>query len=304
MDTINTRQKVLIVDDEPINIEILSEILDADYDIYFATDGKTALEVATGENPDIILLDIMMPEMDGFDVCRRLKADPQTRDIPVVFVSAKNQVADETQGLEIGAIDYLTKPISPPIVKIRVKNHLELKRHRDSLRRLSTMDSLTGIANRRRFDEYLESEWNRAQRNKTTLSLILMDIDFFKSFNDNYGHGAGDDCLKRVAQCLAGTLVRPADLVARYGGEEFVCILPETPSDGAVKVAEDLLNDVRRLGIAHEYSDTAAYLTMSMGCMSVKPGGGSSPRKLAEAADKLLYEAKETGRNLVVSGVT
>ncbi len=304
MDTINARQKILIVDDEPINIEILSEILDADYDVYFATSGKAALEVAPEEKPDIILLDIMMPGMDGFEVCRRLKADPRTEDIPIVFISARNQVADEAEGLAIGAIDYLTKPVNPPIVKIRVKNHLELKRHRDALRRLSTLDGLTGIANRRRFDEYLDAEWKRAQRNETTLSLILMDIDFFKPFNDNYGHGAGDDCLKRVAQCLTDTLVRPADLVARYGGEEFICILPETPPKGAVKVAEDLLNAIRRLGIPHEHSDTAAFLTMSMGCVSIKPDAASSQAKSTKAADDLLYEAKKNGRNQIVSGVT
>ncbi|CAK0769786.1 hypothetical protein WCLP8_4420002 [uncultured Gammaproteobacteria bacterium] len=159
------RQKILIVDDVPANIKVLSAVLRTDYEIFVATCGTDALDLARDEAPDLILLDVMMPEMDGLEVCRRLKADPATRDIPVIFVSAMSEVEDETAGLELGGVDYFIKPINPPIVKARIRIHLELKHKRELLEQLSLNDGLTGIANRRRFDETLDCEWRRCQRN-------------------------------------------------------------------------------------------------------------------------------------------
>jgi diguanylate cyclase (GGDEF)-like protein len=241
-----------------------------------------------------------MPDMDGYEVCRRLKAHPRTRNVPVIFITALNEESDETHGLEVGAIDYISKPISAPIVKARVRNHLELKRYRDILENLSTLDGLTGIANRRRLDECLTQEWLRGRRNQSPLSVCLLDIDFFKRFNDRYGHAAGDDCLRRVALALASVTRRAADLVARYGGEEFVCVLPDTDAAGAALLADRCRAAVAALAIPHVESNAAKHVTVSGGVATETPTDESSPAHLLEAADRLLYQAKHAGRNRIL----
>ena len=296
------RPKILVVDDIPSNVHVLSRILKDDYDIYFATDGDKALELVQARLPDLVLLDIMMPGMDGYEVCHRIKTDATTRDIPVIFISAKSEVEDETHGLEVGAIDFITKPISPPIVKARVRNHLLLKRQTDLLRELSFLDGLTGIANRRRFDEALLREWRRCARSHLPLSLVMLDVDHFKAYNDHYGHQAGDECLRAVAHVLAEQTKRPGDLVARYGGEEFVCLLPETDEDGAVLVAERLREAVARQRLPHALSPVAEHVTISLGVATALPVADAPPDSLSQAADQLLYEAKRAGRNRVRSG--
>ncbi|PWC46670.1 diguanylate cyclase [Azospirillum sp. TSA6c] len=293
------RPKILVVDDIPSNVHVLSRILKDDYDIYFATDGEKALDLVQARMPDLVLLDIMMPGMDGFEVCRRIKADPAIHDIPVIFISAKSEVEDETRGLEVGAIDFITKPISPPIVKARVRNHLLLKRQTDLLRSLSFLDGLTGIANRRRFDDAMAREWRRCARSNLPLSLIILDVDHFKAYNDHYGHQAGDECLRMVAELLSDRAKRPSDLVARYGGEEFVCLLPETDGPGAVRVAEGFRTGVAECRIPHAQSPVIPYVTISLGVATVIPSADGSPEQLAEMADQLLYRAKRTGRNRV-----
>ena len=293
------RPKILVVDDIPSNVHVLSRILKGEYDIYFATDGEKALDLVQARMPDLVLLDIMMPGMDGFEVCRRIKDDPTTHDIPVIFISAKSEVEDETRGLEVGAIDFITKPISPPIVKARVRNHLLLKRQTDLLRSLSFLDGLTGIANRRRFDDTMAREWRRCARSHLPLSLIILDVDHFKAYNDQYGHQAGDECLRIVAEVLAERARRPSDLVARYGGEEFVCLLPETDGPGATRVAEGFRAAVAERRIPHAQSPVAPYVTISLGVATVIPSVESSPDRLAEMADQLLYRAKRSGRNRV-----
>ncbi|MBP2230279.1 diguanylate cyclase domain-containing protein [Azospirillum agricola] len=295
----DVRPKILVVDDIPSNIHVLSRILKEDYDIYFATDGERALDLVQTRLPDLVLLDIMMPGMDGYEVCTRIKSDPATHDIPVIFISAKSEVEDETRGLEVGAIDFITKPISPPIVKARVRNHLLLKRQADLLRSLSFLDGLTGIANRRRFDEAMAREWRRCGRAQQPMSLILLDVDHFKAYNDHYGHQAGDECLRAVAELLAERVQRPCDLVARYGGEEFVCLLPETSSAGAGQVAERLRAAVADCGIPHAQSPVAPHITISLGVATMTPEVGSVPDRLAQTADQMLYQAKRAGRNRV-----
>ncbi|CAO3417767.1 diguanylate cyclase domain-containing protein [Azospirillum doebereinerae] len=294
-----TRPKILVVDDIPSNVHVLSRILKDDYDIYFATDGEKALELVQRRLPDLVLLDIMMPGMDGYEVCSRIKADPATNDIPVIFISAKSEVEDETRGLEVGAIDFITKPISPPIVKARVRNHLLLKRQADLLRSLSFLDGLTGIANRRRFDETMEREWRRCARIQQPVSLVILDVDHFKAYNDHYGHQSGDECLRAVAEVLAERMKRPCDLVARYGGEEFICLLPETENSGAAQVAEWLRAAVADCGIPHAKSPVASCVTISLGVATMVPGSSRTPDQLAQAADQLLYQAKRAGRNRV-----
>lgn len=299
-----SKSRVLVVDDEAFDVAILGEALRPDHDVLFATDGEEALRIATSDHPpDIILLDVMMPQLDGYEVCRRLKSNAGTRNIPVIFVTVRDTAEDEARGLELGAIDYVTKPFSIPIVRARVRNHIELKRRGDDLENLSSLDGLTAIPNRRRFDEVLELEWRRAARAKTWLSLMMMDIDRFKAYNDHYGHPAGDQCLRQVARTLAGCLTRAGDFIARYGGEEFAAILPEADYHGAASVAERLRNEIRYLNIEHCCSTVSGEVTMSFGTASILPAQGVSLNMLVEAADRMLYEAKEAGRNNVKSCV-
>lgn len=292
---------VLVIDDEPINIRVLGESLIGAYEILCATSGEDGLRLAQSEQPDLVLLDVVMPGVDGYEVCRRLKADPATQRIPVIFITGLTLVEDEAKGLEIGAIDYITKPISPPIVRARVKNHLELKRYRDLLENLSMSDGLTGIANRRRFDAYLTQEWHRAIRSGAPLSLLMLDVDHFKLFNDTYGHAAGDDCLRQVACVLDAATHRVTDLAARYGGEEFACILPDTPLEGAITVAEQVLQGVVALMVPHSRSSVATHVTVSIGVVTMMAGGNRSEADLVCAADTLLYRAKAEGRNRLCS---
>ena len=291
---------VLVVDDAPDNIAVLNAILSPDYRVLFAVDGRTALQVAREQQPDLILLDIEMPDMSGHVLCVELKEDPSTRDIPVIFVTVRGEATDEEAGLALGAVDYITKPVQPAIVKLRVRNQLELKKNRDHLASLSALDGLTGIASRRRLDEFLTEEWARSQRFGFSLSLVLLDIDHFKAYNDHYGHLQGDRCLKTVAQCLAGPVVRATDLVARYGGEEFAVVLAATEHDGAIKVANKLVTRVAVLELEHACSKTAAFVTVSAGLATIVPDRDSIPAQLIEAADRCLYQAKSQGRNRVV----
>ena len=301
METPANRQTILIVDDAPANIKVLGEALKTEYHIVVATNGEKALQIAASSKPpDLILMDIIMPGMDGYEACKKLKQGEQTRNIPIIFITAKDQEEDETHGLELGAIDYITKPFSLPIVKARVKTHLELKRHRDNLEQLSACDGLTGIPNRRRFEEMIDKEWKRSIRQGRSLTVVMMDIDYFKLFNDHYGHLLGDDCLKLVAETLAASIRRPGDLVARYGGEEFVCVLPETDKEGAITVAELFRKSIDNLKIKHEKSQVSNHVTISLGVATTIPKAEKSMKILLEAADKSLYQAKAAGRNRII----
>lgn len=291
---------VLLVDDMIENIEILNNILSDCYRVLFATNGPDALAVVQEQSPDLILLDVIMPGMNGHEVCEQLKQDPMAREIPVIFVTAKDQEEDEEIGLQLGAVDYLTKPVRSSIVKLRVGIHLELKRYRDYLAALSMTDGLTGIPNRRRFDEFLKTEWLHAVRSRTPLSLVLTDVDHFKAYNDHYGHTAGDQCLKTVAQTLAKGLTRRTDLVARYGGEEFACVLPATDHAGALAIAERLREQVTSQHLDHAHSPTHLFVTVSMGVATLEPDQHIDPHTLIERADQRLYQAKRAGRNRVM----
>jgi len=293
------RPRILVVDDQPTNIQTLYQILKPEYDVSMATDGAQAIGLCQRRQPDLVLLDVVMPGLDGFEVCKRLKSDPATRDVPVIFVTARDGVEDETLGLAVGAVDFITKPVNPPVVLARVRTHIELKRQTDTLRAMAFNDGLTGVANRRWFDERLQVEWLRCRRNRMPLSLILIDLDHFKNYNDRYGHQAGDDCLRLVAASMKERLGRPADLLARYGGEEFVCLLPETPIDGARAKAEDLASGVLSLNIANADSPTAQVVTISCGVASVLPNADGSAADLLQRADEMLYAAKHAGRNRI-----
>jgi diguanylate cyclase (GGDEF)-like protein len=288
---------VLVVDDDVSNIEILASILDTECEVIFATSGAQALELALANRPDLILLDVIMPEMDGYTVLTTLKQTPATADIPVIFITGRNDSQAEVHGLELGAADYISKPLSPQVVRIRVRNQLELKRARDDLYHRAVTDGLTGLANRRRFDEVLSLEYARQIRAGGMLSVALLDVDHFKLYNDRYGHLAGDDCLRRIAGVMQGVVKRTSDLVARYGGEEFALILPDTNLTNAMKVAEAVRMAISAQAIEHDRSSAAPHVTVSLGLATAKCVTGGTPESLVAQADTQLYAAKEAGRN-------
>lgn len=296
-----TRAKVLIVDDEPIIMEILSQELSAEHDILQASSGKRALELSQAGRPDLILLDISMPDMDGFEICRRLKRNSTTMNIPIIFVTAFDSEEDEVKGLELGAVDYLTKPFNMALVKVRIKNQLQLKKKSDLLEQLASLDGLTEIPNRRQFNIMFDSEWRRASRKHYPLSLFMIDIDFFKQFNDLYGHAAGDQCLISVAQELDRQVQRGGDFVARFGGEEFVIIAPDTDQQQAQVFAEKLRTGIEALAITHNKSTCADRVTISLGVATISPNKDMSRESLLQSADEQLYVAKKGGRNMVSS---
>lgn len=255
------RPKLLVVDDQPLIIQVLYQTFAQDHQLFMATSGAQALALCAQHRPDLVLLDVMMPDMDGYEVCARLKANPATRDIPVIFVTAHNDEAAEAHGLDVGAVDFISKPINPKIVRARVKTHVTLKAQSDLLRSWAYMDGLTGVHNRRYFDEQLTAEWGRAVRNKAALSIVMLDVDFFKRYNDHYGHQGGDDCLRAVGEIMREVFRRAGELPVRYGGEEFAVILPGVNQESGLKAAEKLLKALAERAIPHARSDAAAHVS-------------------------------------------
>jgi len=295
------RPKLLVVDDQPINIRIINELFRADCDLHMATHGEQAIAVSKTLQPDLILLDIMMDGMDGLEVCRRLKLDPATADIPVIFITAKREEDDEALGLELGAVDYISKPLNSAIVRARVKTHLTLKLQNDYLKGLASLDGLTGIPNRRAFDVRLAQAWSQACREGGTLSLMMIDIDYFKRYNDHFGHVQGDECLRQVAKAIAQSVNRPYDMAARFGGEEFACVLPETTLQGALILAEKIQARIRQLANAHPGSEVSEWVSLSIGVASLQPRVDREPSELIALVDQQLYQAKHNGRNQIFS---
>jgi diguanylate cyclase (GGDEF)-like protein len=290
---------ILLVDDEPSNLRILAAMLKPHYDIKVAIDGNRALSVAAAEpTPDLILLDVMMPGIDGREVCRRLKASPNTRDIPVIFVTALGRSVDEVEGFKLGAVDYITKPFVPPVILARVSTHLELRRKTLMLERMAQLDRLTELPNRRFLDTRLSEEWRRALRGQSPLGLAMLDVDHFKQFNDQHGHGAGDQCLRAVANALQGTMRRSSDFLARYGGEEFVAVLPGARLPGILDHAEHMRAAVEALAIAHA-SASNGWVGVSIGLAIQVPTAHDQAAELLASADSALYAAKASGRNQV-----
>lgn len=292
-------QKVLVADDDALNRDVLGELLKPEYTVLLAKNGAQTLERAARHLPDLILLDVMMPDMDGYEVLRRLRADPLTEHIAVIFISGLDRPEDEASGLKMGASDYITKPFNQTVVMARVALHLEVVRQRRMLERLANIDGLTELANRRRFDEVYALEWQRARRSGRPLSLALLDVDAFKQYNDRYGHPAGDRALRAVARVAAHAMRRPGDLAARYGGEELVLLMPETAAAEACRVVSGMLLAIAGLGIAHDASSVAPMLTASIGGATLESGGTETASGLFDAADAELYRAKQAGRNRV-----
>jgi diguanylate cyclase (GGDEF)-like protein len=292
------RPRILVIDDESWNIELLGETLGSDYEVLFAMSGLAALEIASARAPDVILLDVKMPGMDGFEVCRRLKANPVTCEIPVIFITGSNDVVAETKGLELGAADYITKPINPGPTRSRVNTQVKLKRAQEKLAHLAATDGLTGLANRSSFDECLGYEYARHARSGTEMALIMLDIDHFKAFNDTYGHVCGDDCLRQVAHAIRRVTVRATDKIARYGGEEFVFLLPETHMQGALLLAERIRLSISDLAMPHIHS-SHGHVTASLGVACCRIHPGKPVVDIVTQADIQLYAAKASGRNCV-----
>ncbi|MBQ4832872.1 diguanylate cyclase [Pseudoalteromonas sp. MMG010] len=296
-----TKAKVLIVDDDPLNRLVLEKTLQDEHDVFLVESGEKALELIKTQQVDLIILDVVMPGLDGYEVLVQLKENPITQSIPIIFISANKSHDDEAKGLELGAMDYITKPFFPSIVKVRVRNQLLIKQKNDLLEKLVSIDGLTEIPNRRYFDENLSREWRKCSREKMPLSVLIMDIDHFKRFNDTYGHRAGDDCLKKVAHALINECARGSDFVARYGGEEFAAVLPAIGSEAAKAFANKLLNAIRALKIKHKASLNDQHISISIGVATMNGKTQMSEQALLEKADKSLYAAKDAGRNQIVA---
>jgi diguanylate cyclase (GGDEF)-like protein len=332
-----SKAEILIVDDKLENLRLLSIILlQHDYEVRKALNGKMALKSVKSDPPDLILLDINMPDLNGYEVCQHLKANDLTNQIPVIFLSALDQGIDKVRAFAVGAADYISKPFAIEEVLARIEYQLTIQRQRlelieknrilqeeirkrekaelaliqvnQKLQRLAVLDSLTQLANRRRFDEYLNHQWQQLFREKiankgkteTIISLILCDVDYFKLYNDNYGHLEGDICLQQVALVIRNTIKRSGDLAARYGGEEFAAILPHTNTEGAIHIAKKMQLKLQQLKIPHGFSPVSNYVTLSIGIASQIPSQSTKSSQLIALADAALYRAKAKGRNCIV----
>ena len=291
--------QLLIVDDEPINIQMLSAALKDSYRIRFATRAEQALDLACRFVPDLILLDVIMPDKSGYDLCRELKSTPGLANVPVIFVTGRDGNEDEAHGLAVGGADYLFKPVHPKIVKARVDNHIMLKRYRERLELLAMQDALTEVGNRRRFEMTLEQEWSRLKRTGRPLALLILDVDHFRHYNETYGLPEGDRCLQGIARELRQCMRRPLDLVCRIGGASFACLLPETERHGAAVVAEGIREMIAGLEMPHQGSPIGSFVTLSIGVAVAEQVAGLEATGLIGAADESLYQAKTEGRNRV-----
>ncbi len=289
--------RILIVDDQPANIRLVHQILCDEYATFAATSGDQALALCAATPPDLVLLDVNMPGLDGLQTCRRLKADPTMRSVPVIFVTGSHSLADENACWKAGAVDFVSKPINPTTLRNRVRAHVTLKQQADLLRQLAFSDQLTGLANRRHFNDRAAIEWRRAQRNGTPLSMVMLDVDYFKRYNDHYGHPSGDSCLAAIGAALRAVATRPDDLAARFGGEEFIILLPATSQAGALKIAQAACEAIASLAIAHAGSDAAPVVSASAGVATVlRVVATMAVDELIGLADAQLYSSKRAGR--------
>lgn len=300
MEIKNFDLKILIVDDEKANRKILKELLQDQAKIIFAKNGEQAIEFAQKHVPDLILLDVVMPDKSGFEVIETIKNDPVTMATSVIFITGLANCHDEEKGFALGGCDYIYKPFNTNIVSARISTHLELIQQRKMLDSIAHIDALTGISNRRKLDKVLHDELAANRRENKQLLVAMLDVDYFKQFNDHYGHGAGDIALKKIASLFREVLNRPRDFIARYGGEEFTIVLPDCNEQGANLVLNNIVNALAAKEIVHEYSATAKYLTMSVGAVLVNGENSSNTQQILDIADRLLYQAKNNGRNQVV----
>ncbi|EEH31674.1 cyclic-di-GMP-producing response regulator Rrp1 [Borreliella burgdorferi] len=289
-------QKLLIVDDSPHNLDLLVNILQGAYEIEVATNGLDALKQVEKDSPDLILLDIGLPDINGYEVCRKLKSDPDTKEIPVIFISSRSSTDAQLEGFNVGGVDYILKPFNSRIIDARVKTHLELKRLRDYFKSLSRIDGLTQIPNRRFFMDKFSKSWMKALESKEIIIVGMLDIDNFKNYNDNYGHTNGDECLKSIAKALYKVSLKYKIDVARYGGEEFIFFSVNKSLNEMINIIKTMINDIKRLRIVHEHSSVSSIVTVSIGLAQEVPIDNNFTN-IIKLADRKLYEAKVSGRN-------
>lgn len=290
-------EKVLVIDDSRLDTMVLVDILKDEYEVITALSGEEGIRQAVTEKPVLILLDIVMPGIDGFEILEQLKSNDVTKDIPVVFLTALADEATEEKGFMKGAMDYIKKPFNAHIVRARVRNHVKLCLYMRTIENQMSIDSLTGAYNRRAFENKLTYYWEKAIRQNETLSLFIVDIDFFKMVNDTYGHGEGDVVLKTTVSEMMKILATENSYLARYGGEEFAVINYGISAEKAQSLAEKVRKHVEELHIANEKSSVSPYLTVSIGGCTMKPKAGQIPKKIVNYADDMLYQAKNCGRN-------
>ncbi|MCL2717722.1 MAG: diguanylate cyclase [Lachnospiraceae bacterium] len=294
------KNNILVIDDEPANIISLTHILKDKYKIHAAKNGADGIRLAHKYMPDVILLDIIMPDMDGFEVISELKNNAETKGIPVIFITGLTNVEDEAKGLLAGAADYINKPFSAPIVELRVNNQVMMQNYIKKIEELSVRDQLTGLTNRRGFDERLRSDYDRAKRNQAYISVMIMDLDKFKKYNDTYGHLQGDKALQAAAKVLENTVERATDFIGRWGGEEFVALLSDNDGEHAKVVAERIRKNMEAIEIPLLTDGSITKITVSIGICSGIPNADTSADIFMNNADSALYLAKENGRNQFV----
>lgn len=300
---------ILVVDDNILVRDLLRLGLSrTGYCVTCANGGKQAISLLKNTAYDLVLLDIIMPDYDGLEILQEIREVYSRTELPVIMVTAVDESTKIVRALELGANDYVTKPIDVPVVLARLKTHLTLREIQHQLaeknrmlEKIATIDELTGIPNRRYFNQYFGREWDRAKKLKNLMSIIFCDVDYFKAYNDYYGHQKGDDCLRSIARLLQNTARRSIDLVARYGGEEFVIVLPGTDTLTAQNFAERLRFDVERMHLPHKNSEVASYVTISLGVTTATPTPQVKPSDILVQVDQLLYQAKRSGRNRVIT---
>ncbi|MBE9204565.1 PleD family two-component system response regulator [Synechocystis salina LEGE 06099] len=301
---------ILVVDDDGfMRMQLRVYLQKEGHRVELAENGEEALAKFAEIKPEVVLMDALMPVMDGFACCQALMKNYQNPSPLVLMITGLDDEASVDRAFEAGAIDYVTKPIHWAVLRQRVKRLLyqsrlqhQLESANQMLERLAKVDQLTQLANRRQLELFLDTEWPEAIRENYPFSILMSDIDYFKNYNDHYGHQGGDDCLQQVAKALSKVVHRPKDLAARYGGEEFLIALPNTDLEGAIHIGENIQAEITSLAIPHAKSAIASHVTLSIGCASTIPCLGSSWEQLVAAADKYLYEAKAQGRNRLVSG--
>jgi len=301
---LGARQSLLLVDDDAASVQVLARMLNGLGELRFALSGEDALRLARESPPDLVLVDAEMPGLTGLEVCSALRADPRLADVPVIIITGHTEVAIEVAGFAAGASDFIRKPPVAEVVVARARTQLRLKALGDALRASALTDGLTGLANRRRFDQDLRVECERARRGHEDLALLLVDVDHFKRYNDRYGHVAGDACLRQIGGAIRSAIRRPADLAARYGGEEFAVLLPQTDGAGAQAMAQRIVDAIAALALPHAGSPLGGIVTASVGWAAARPDVDtavveSRGERLVEAADRLLYSAKAAGRGRV-----
>jgi diguanylate cyclase (GGDEF)-like protein len=291
---------ILIIEDSPSFAAYLKDNLQDSYRVVIATKCREGIDMARDIIPDLVLLDIVMPDIDGYTACAELKTMERTKDIPVIFVSSLADVVDQRKGLDIGAIDYIVKPVDAEILRAKVRNHIEMRHQFNILENMSLVDPLTGVGNRRLFEERLETELRRSKRAGQSLALFMIDIDFFKQYNDTLGHPEGDKCLFTVATTIKNTMKRAGDIVSRYGGEEFVIIAPDVTPESGKRIAEKIRKKIESLGINHPSSAVSQFVTVSVGVAVSNPNSPADRNTIVKKADDALYQAKNSGRNRCV----